>query len=72
MGVEELLPGFDTFMSIILGLLLIVWGVAFYMFSLDKNRLGFMRRFTRDRTLIYSSFGLVVFGTVIIYEAFFS
>jgi len=72
MGVKELQPGFDTFMSIILALLLIIWGIAFYIFSLDKNRLSFMRRFKRDRTLIYSSFGIIVFGSVIIYEAFFS
>ncbi|WP_448698777.1 hypothetical protein ACFGVR_18075 [Mucilaginibacter sp. AW1-3] len=72
MGFQDLNPGFDVFMNIFLGLLIIVWGISFYMFSLDKNRLGFMRRFSRDRTLKYSSFGLIIFGSVMLYQAFFS
>jgi hypothetical protein len=72
MGTEQLIPGFDVFMSMILGLLLIVWGTAFYMFSMDRKRLGFMRRFSKDRTLKYSSFGLIIFGSFILYQAIFN
>lgn len=72
MGAQQLFPGSDVFMSMILGLLIIAWGTAFYMFSLDKNRTGFIKRFKKTRMLKYSSFGLIIFGSVMLYQAFFS
>lgn len=72
MATEHLFPGFDVLMSMIFGLLLIIWGIAFYMFSLDKTRQGFMRRFKKDRKLKYSSFGIIIFCSVMLYQAFFS
>jgi hypothetical protein len=72
MDFQHLPPGFDVLLNVFLVALVIVWGMAFYMFSLDKSRTTFVKRFRRDKKLKYTSACLVVFGSIVVYQAFFN
>jgi len=72
MDLRQLPPGFDVLLNVFLVILVITWGMAFYVFSLEKSRTTFAKRFRRSKKLKYTSVCLFIVGGLVVYQAFFS
>ncbi len=72
MDLRQLPAGFDVLLDVFLVILTITWGIAFYVFSLEKSRTTVAKRFRRNKKFKYLSVFLFVFGSIAVYQAFFS